>query len=366
MEHRTKIPFHLLRVAILAAWLLAIALLRYFTPPAESLLHQLSLNLYYIPILIAAYWYGVAGGLLMAVVSSVAYLNHVTSIVSTYDTARLAEVAIFHLVGLTVGLLANAQRQVIDRYREIARMVERANAELRESHEQIRRADRLRTIGEVATNIADEIRSPLAVIRGAIETIEGRTTLDGPDAASSRIAMSEIRRLDTMVWDFLQFARPHDPDLRRTSVHDVVTRAVTLLRDEAGRAGIQLDLDAPDVDLHAHIDPLQVEQVLSNVILNAIQATPPGGRISIHEETGATDACIDVVDQGAGISPEHRGRVFDPFFTTRGKSTGLGLAIAHRIVTMHAGRMHIAETSAAGTRVRILLPLKGPARQILT
>jgi two-component system sensor histidine kinase HydH len=195
--------------------------------------------------------------------------------------------------------------------------------------------------------------------------VEARTTLGSPEAASSRIAMSEVRRLDSMVRDFLQFARPHDPELRHSSVHDVVTRAATLLRDDADRAGIQLDFDAPAVDVHAHIDPLQVEQVLSNVILNAIQATPPGGRIVIYQETGVIDVCIDVVDQGPGIPPDHHGRIFDPFFTTRGKGTGLGLAIAHRIVTMHAGRLHIAETSAAGTRIRILLPVKGPARPIL-
>ena len=352
------------RAASLAVGIVAISVLRYVTGPSASLLHELSLNLYYIPILVAAYWYGVLGGLLIAVVSSVVYLNRVTEIVSTYEPTRLAEVAVFFLVAITVGLLANAQRQVIDRYREIARMVERANADLRESNDQVRHTDRLRTIGEVATGIAEEIRHPLASIRGSLEIIEARTTPGSAEAESSQIAMSEVRRLDKMVREFLQFARPHEPELRLSSVHDVVTRAVTLLREEADRAGIQLDLEAPATDLRAHIDPLQIEQVLSNVILNAIQATPPGGRIAIHEEIGAIDVCIDVVDQGPGIAPEHHGRIFDPFFTTRGKGTGLGLAIAHRIVTVHAGRIHIAETSAVGTRFRILLPVKGPARQV--
>jgi signal transduction histidine kinase len=241
-------------------------------------------------------------------------------------------------------------------------MVERANAELRESHEQSRRDDRLRTIGEVATGIAHEIRHPLASIRGAIEIIESRAQPDSPEVEFSRLAMSEVRRLDRMTWEFLQYARPHNPELRLSSVHDVVTQAVTLLREEAERAGVQLDLETQSMDLQAHIDPLQVEQVLLNVILNAIQATPPGGRIVIREQVVAIDACIDVVDEGPGIPPEHHGRIFNPFFTTRGHGTGLGLAIAHRIVTTHEGRLTIVKTSAAGTHFRILLPMKGPKR----
>ena len=355
MEPQAPLGSHLRRAAILAGMLVAIAVLRYITPPPESLLHQLSLNLYYIPILIAAYWYGVGGGLLMAVISSVAELNHVTSIVSKYDTARVAEVAIFHLVAITVGLLASAQRRVTDRYREIASMVERANAELRESYDQVRRADRLRSIGEVATRIADELRLPLVSIRGSLESI---------DTDAARTAMAEVRRLDDRVSEFLQFAQPRGLTLRRASVHAVATQAVTRLRDEAARAGVQLDLSAPVSEQHAQIDPVQVEEALSNVIRNAIQATRAGGRVAIREDATAIEVTIDVLDQGAGIPLEDHCRIFDPFFTTRDTGIGLGLAIAHRIVTMHGGGLMIAETSGRGTRVRIVLPVNGPAAPV--
>ena len=355
MESRAPLGSHLRRAAILVGMLVAIAVLRYITPPPESLPHQLSLNLYYIPILIAAYWYGVAGGLLIAVVSSIVYLNHVTSMVSTYDTARVAEVAIFHLVAITVGVLASAQRRVTDRYREIASMVERANTELRESYDQVRRADRLRSIGEVATRIADELRLPLVSIRGSLEHI---------DTDAARTAMAEVRRLDDRVSEFLQFAQPRGLTLRRSSVHAVATQAVTRLRDEAARAGVQLDLSAPVSEQHAQIDPVQVEEALSNVIRNAIQATRAGGRVAIREDATAIEVTIDVLDQGAGIPLEDHCRIFDPFFTTRDTGIGLGLAIAHRIVTMHGGGLMIAETSGRGTRVRIVLPVNGPAAPV--
>ena len=362
-EHLMRSRPTLLHVGGLSASIAAISVLRYYTNgPVPNLLHELSLNLYYIPILVGAYWYGVPGGLITALISSIVYVNRATAIASTYDPARVAEVAAFHLVAIVVGLLASAQRRVTERYRELAHMVERANAELRDSHDQARRADRLRTIGEVATGIAHEIRHPLASIRGAVEIIESRASPDSPEAEFSRLAMSEVRRLDRMTWEFLQYARPHDPEPRRSSVHDVTTQAVTLLREEAERAGLQLDLKTPDRDLHADIDPLQIEQVLLNVILNAIQATPPGGRVVIREQIVTAEVCIDIIDEGPGIPPDHHGRIFDPFFTTRGKGTGLGLAIAHRIVAAHEGRLKIVSTSASGTHFGIFLPVNGPRR----
>jgi len=332
---------------ILVAAIAAISLLRYVTGPAPSLLHELSLRLYYVPILLGAYWYGVGGGLIVAVVSSVAYVNRVSEIASTFDPARLAEVAIFHLVAIVVGLLANAQR--------------RANTRLRESYEEIRRIDRLRTLGEVAAGLAHELRHPLASIGGALEILESRSKPGTPESEFSRIAMSEVQRLDKLVWEFLRYARPHEPELRETSVADVVQQTLTLLSVEAERAGVQVHFETPDSRGNARIDPLQIEQVLLNVVLNAIQASPPGSRVTIRQESRAGAVCIDVDDQGSGIPAEHVTRIFDPFFTTREKGTGLGLSIAHRIVHAHGGRLEVARTSATGTRIRLLLPASGPA-----
>jgi len=331
----------------LVAAISAISLLRYATGPSSTLLHELSLRLYYIPILVGAYWYGVFGGLVIAAISSIAYVNRASELVSTFDRGRLAEVAIFHLVAVAVGLLANAQR--------------RANARLRDSYEEIRRIDRLRTLGEVAAGLAHELRHPLASISGALEIIEARAHAETPEAEFSRLAMSEVRRLDQLVWEFLRYARPHAPELRVISLHEIVAQTMTLLSVEAERARVDLAVDGGASDLQARIDPLQIEQVLLNVVLNAVQASPEGGRVRISETMAGRDVCIDVTDEGPGIAREHRARIFEPFFTTREKGTGLGLAIAHRIVLAHGGSLEIVDTSGAGTRVRILLPTAGPA-----
>jgi two-component system, NtrC family, sensor histidine kinase HydH len=359
--HHAIAPTIRWRAAGLAASIVAISVLRYATGPSAGILHELSLRLYYIPILVSAYWYGVAGGLIVAAVSSIAYVNRVSEVIPTFDPARFAEVLVFYVIGLSVGLLANAQRRVAARYRSAAATLEAANAQLRDSHEQIRRIDRLRTLGEVATGLAHEIRHPLASICGAIEIIEARSQPDSPEAEFSRLAMAEVQRLDQLVWEFLRYARPHDPELRSMPVTEVVAQAVTLLRVEAERAQVALDVHsavgAPDVA----IDPLQIEQVLLNVIINAIQATPPGGRVLVREQLDGHEVRVDVVDEGPGIAAEHMSHIFSPFFTTREKGTGLGLAIAQRIITSHDGRLEVVQTSTRGTRFRISLPIARPA-----
>jgi signal transduction histidine kinase len=359
-EHPAVAPDVWRRTAGLAASIVAISMLRYATNgPSQSFLHELSLRLYYVPILLGAYWYGVPGGLVVALVSSIAYVNHVSEIVHEFEPGRLAEVVVFHVIGVSVGMLASAQRRVALRYQTAAATLEQANAKLHESHEQIRRMDRLRTLGEVATGLAHEIRHPLASIGGAIEIIEARAQAGSPEAEFSRLAMKEVQRLDLLVWEFLRYARPHEPELRTMPLDEVVAQAVTLLRVEAERAHVRLDVEPAAAPTEVSIDPLQIEQVLLNVLLNAIQATPAGGRIVVRQRLDGHEVSVDVVDEGPGIASEHLGSIFSPFFTTRERGTGLGLAIAHRIVMSHEGRLEVVQTSPRGTWFRIGLPLGG-------
>jgi signal transduction histidine kinase len=322
----------------------------------------LLLRLYYIPVLVGAYWYGAFGGLLVALTCSMAYVPHLREQSPALEAGRYAEIVVFHVIGLTVGLLATAQRRVTERYQHAAETLERANLELRESSEQLQRADRLKTLGEVAAGLAHEIRHPLASIRGALEIIAERSRPGSPETEFSRLAIVEVQRLDNLVWEFLRFARPHEPDLRPTSLHDVVNRVVALLRVEAERGGVMLDVERSAPMPDASIDALQIEQVLLNVILNAIQASPSGSCVRVRERLNQQEILIDVIDEGPGIPVEHLGQVFSPFFTTREKGTGLGLAIAHRIVMTHHGHIEVTPTSEHGTCVRIGLPI-GTANQ---
>jgi two-component system sensor histidine kinase HydH len=345
---RTTVGVSLSRAAALFVAIVAISALRYATGGSESIWHELSLRLYYLPILISAYWYGAPGGLIVALVSSAVYVQHIFQPTSTFDASRYAEVVVFHVIGLCVGMLSTAQQRVTGRYRDVAATLESANRDLRDSYEQIVRIDRLKTLGEVATGLAHEIRHPLASIRGAFEIIEARSQMETPEAEFSRLGMSEVDRLDHLVWEFLRYARPHDPELVSVSLHEIAERVVRLLRVESERAQVRLETEGVATRLDVWVDPLQIEQVLLNVVLNAIQASPAGTRILIREQLDHQQAVLDVVDEGPGIPAEHLSSVFSPFFTTKEKGTGLGLAIAQRIVTAHDGRIDVIRPRREG------------------
>ncbi len=348
------------RVAALLAIVVAIRLVHSTTHAPEAIWVPLLLRLYYVPILLSAYWFGPFGGLLVALAASVAYAPHLREN-PALEEGRFAEIIFFHVIGLTVGLLAGAQRRLTAHYQRAAATLERANQELRASYEQLQRADRLKTLGEVAAGLAHEIRHPLASIRGALEIIESRSAPDSPETEFSRLAMSEVQRLDRLVWEFLRYARPHAPDLRPTSLHQVVERAVELLRVEGDRAGVSLRIDRAGDLPPVTLDVSQIEQVLLNVILNAIQAGPPGSAVSVRERSDGEEAIVEVADEGPGIPPDRIEHIFSPFFTTRDKGTGLGLPIAQRIVAAHHGAIDVESSVGHGTRVRIRLPVRGAA-----
>ena len=351
------------RIAALLIIVVAIRLTYSLTDEPAAIRVGVLLRLYYIPILVSAYWYGPFGGLLMAVAASVAYAPHLREN-PALEQGRFAEIVFFHVIGLVVGLLAMAQRRVTARYQRAAATLQRANQELLASFEQLQRADRLKTLGEVAAGLAHEIRHPLASIRGALEIIGSRAVPDSPEDEFSRLAMAEVQRLDHLVWEFLRYARPHEPDLRPTSLDDVVVRVVALLRTQADRANVTVTVDRQRVLPEIALDALQIEQVLLNVILNAIQASRPGSKVHIRERQERDEAIVEVLDEGPGIPPEQMTQVFAPFFTTKDTGTGLGLPIAQRIVLAHRGRLDVESTPGHGTAVRVRLPIRTDAAAV--
>jgi two-component system sensor histidine kinase HydH len=355
------------RAAGLLVLVASVSALHYTTSPSHVVWHEVFQRLYYVPIVLGAYWFGVAGGLLVAVTASLVYVPHIQMVWTTglqQEASRYAEIVMFNVVGVIVGLLANAQRRVAGHYRRTAASLEVANRELRESYEHLRRADRLSALGEVAAGLAHEVRHPLASIGGALEIIESRALADSPEAEFSKLAKTELQRLDRLVAEFLHYARPREPQLQDTTVSDVVQRVLALARVEADRASVVIGADISPAGPVASIDPEQIQQVLLNVVLNAIQASPSGGRVMVRESVAPPEVVIDVSDEGPGIPQEHLPRIFSPFFTTKERGTGLGLAIAHRIVTAHGGSMEaVQRPDGRGARFRIRLPIAGPGRR---
>jgi two-component system nitrogen regulation sensor histidine kinase GlnL len=232
--------------------------------------------------------------------------------------------------------------------------------ELKKSQDIIRRADRLSALGTLAAGIAHEIRNPLVSIQTFFQLAPERLHDHEFSTTFLNTTAGEVKRIANLITELLSFARSPTRAFGPTDLNQTVERVLTLLEPEAKKQKLALTRAlAPTLPL-VRADGDQVKQVLINLVLNAIQATEPGGGVSISSRTvrnGNADLVqLEVRDTGAGIPPEHLDEIFNPFFTTKAKGTGLGLPIAHQIVTEHGGSMTVESREGRGTTVFVNLP----------
>lgn len=231
---------------------------------------------------------------------------------------------------------------------------------------QLRHADRLSTVGRLASGLAHEIGTPLNIVSGRAGLIR-RGDLSSDEAArSAGIIISQVDRITTLIRQLLDFARRQEPRQQPTELRQLARRVVGLLQAMARSQQASVAL-APGAALRASVDPGALEQVLMNLVVNAIQAVSPGGQVTISIETTASDAGpvarIDVCDDGAGIDASARDHLFEPFYTTKavGQGTGLGLSIANGIVREHDGWIDVCSEVGRGSTFSIHLPLEASA-----
>ena len=349
-----------LKWAGLFVTLAVISVLHYTTNPEHAGLHVLYQRLYYGPIIVGAYWFGVWGGLATAVAAALAYLPHIRHAWANnapYTFSQNSELVIFVCAGLLVGFLVDVQRRLTEQARRAAASLETTNRELTESHAQLRRADRLAALGQIAAGLAHEIRNPLAGMKGALDIVLTKVALGTPEAEFAAIAATEVERLNELVQEFLTYARPHAPELRSHRLQHVVEHVLLLLRPEAERAGVVLVQEDREPLFEIAVDQEQIRQVLFNVVLNGIQASPASSEIRITTFPSGSHVIVEVTDRGPGIQSDHLAHIFDPFFTTKPHGTGLGLAISQRIIEAHQGEIDVRNAADGGAVVRIALPL---------
>jgi signal transduction histidine kinase len=245
-------------------------------------------------------------------------------------------------VGGDFGVIASAINRMAER---------RASLEA-----QMRRQDRLAALGKMAAGVAHEIRNPLNSIRLSLELLERRArkgTATGEEVAG---AMEEVDRLDRILTRLLAFSRPGFEDRRVQSVRPIVDRAVAMVRQPAQDRRVTIDVRAERVE--ADVDGDRLEQVLINLLLNAIEASPVGGRVELTAAPDPDGLRITVHDDGAGVAPGIREHIFDPYFTTKENGVGLGLALSREAVAQHGGALDLAPQNGRGSTFVLHLPLR--------
>lgn len=363
------------RVSLLlvAFALLLVSALHYGTPRGASYhaLHDVWRRLYYVPIVLGAFNYGLKGGVLTALAATLLYLPHVL-----FQWGGMAggnqylEIIMFNVIGLVTGTLARELRAK----REEARV---AYERLAASFERTKEAERLAAMGQLSASLAHEIRNPLASLKGSMPILTESIPSDDSRQEFVQIVEKEIQRLEGLTGQFLNYAKPPSPAWAEDDLNAVVQGVVRLVEKQAQRHRVRIETrPARDLPL-LRMDSSRMRQVILNLALNAIEAMPEGGILrfttrieaavsaanaSHSKRTGAHPASaetlvLEVEDTGPGIEAQLRPHLFEPFVTTKEKGTGLGLAVVYQCVKLHGGTIEVGESAEGGACFTISLPL---------
>lgn len=266
---------------------------------------------------------------------------------------------IFAAVGYLTNTLAAANREQFRRFKSVAEQLAAANQSLSEAEEAMRRSERLAALGQLSAGLAHELRNPLGTIKASAEMLT--KTMPAGDELGREVAgfiSTEVDRTNLLVTRFLEFARPLKLKLVTVDLTQVIDRAVSYLERNSPRYDVAVYKNyAPEVG-QLSMDADLMEHVFYNLLLNAAQATPAGGAITVKTRLVDNNAEIAVIDRGSGIQPKDLESIFNPFFTTKPEGVGLGLAIVSKIVDEHGGKMAVESEPNKGSIFRVFLPIR--------
>lgn len=263
---------------------------------------------------------------------------------------------------ILAGMLCLVALYFAHRARDSRRRQRMAEDQVRLLEEEVRRKEKLAAIGTLAAGVAHEIRNPLSSIKGYATYFGERFPEGSEDRAAAGVMVREVDRLNRVISDLIGFSRPTDVHLKPTPLTKVAEHALQLLRQDAAQRKVRLVLEATPNLPPALLDADRFGQALLNVCLNALDAMPQGGVMTLRlTNYAANRLCLEVDDTGTGIAPEHMPHIFDPYFTSKGHGTGLGLATVHKIIEAHGGEVSVTSRyglpEGSGTSFRFLLPL---------
>jgi signal transduction histidine kinase len=289
MEENTKHP-HILRLFLLMAFVVGISFLHYFTPLNLPMLHDIYQRLYYIPIILAAFWFGLRGGIACAIAVSIVYAPHILFQWGghlTMEMEKYLEIILYNVVGGITGFLSQKEESRRRELQRTAQGLEESYKKLQaqadkiiEMEGELRRAERLSAIGELSAVLAHEIRNPLGSIKGTAEILKDDFRPGERKYEFLEILVKESERLNRVVEDFLRLARPQRAVMADCDVMEELNNVIALVSAEARKRNVRLELkpaQLPQMDG----DPEKLRQAFLNIILNGLQATEPGGSVTI-------------------------------------------------------------------------------------
>jgi signal transduction histidine kinase len=256
-----------------------------------------------------------------------------------------------------------------DEFGELASSFNEMAASLKEQMLKMQRTEQMVIVGELAAGLAHEIKNPLAGIKVAMQILSEETSMSEEDREVIRKVAQEVVRLESLMRNFLNFAKPAKPQPAELNVNSLINTVLAFYVKSRPSAperpnAIRMEKDLPPLP-ETMADAMQLQQIFLNLVLNAVDAMPSGGTLSVRtsHDMETNLIRIEFADTGKGISRENVDKIFQPFFTTKPKGTGLGLAISKQLIEQHGGAITVAENPGGGTVFRISLPLQTPAEE---
>jgi signal transduction histidine kinase len=319
-----------------------------------------------LPVMSAATTRSALGAALITLLSWAAYLSFLLPVFFDWERLTIQEDQIYELclrlvflslVGYLTYQLAESTRVEARKHQLAAAQLAAAQESLQAAEAAVRRSERLAGLGQLTAGLAHELRNPLGTIKASSEMLLKNVAEQNQVAREmAGFISTEVDRTSHLITRFLEFARPFHLQRNPVDITEVVDRAVAQLARHHPPFDVAVYKNySPDVR-HLPLDAELMERVFYNLLLNAAQATPPGGAVTVKTRVADGGAEVSVIDRGAGIAPKDLESIFNPFFTTKADGVGLGLAIVSKIVDEHGGKIAVESEAGKGSVFRVYLP----------
>lgn len=359
-------------IIFIVSLIILIAALHYSTPIHLHHLHELYRIFFYLPIILAAFQFRLAGGLLAALSVIIIYFPHVVFQWGGdfwFNFSRFLEMVMYLVIGSVTGILAQRQRREQEKYEQVARELAQSYEKLKhqaeqisEIEEQLRSSERMAVVGELAASLAHEVRNPLGSIWGVVEILKDEFACEPKAEEFIGILVKEVKRLNDVVENYLNLSRSPRIELHTCDLEAVVESVFELVKLKARKQQIKLKKKFPTPPLQIKANTIQMRQILINLVLNSMAAIGQQGEIKItgqpKTDSGAESpeksVHLSISDTGKGMQSDELKKIFKPFYTTKESGTGLGLSIVKRIADQNKWKIEVNSTPGAGTTVTLI------------
>ncbi len=327
-----------IQTLIIVALIMVVSYLHYATRITRHHSHIVYRELYFIPIVLAAFWFGLRGALLGSLAVTIGYAPFVYTHwqgFSPEDLNRIRVIVIFNCFAVIVGGLKDRENR---------------------EHERLMKAQNLASMGKALASVAHDMKTPIIAIGGFANLVANRLGDHDPDYEKLQLVIGQARRLEKMIQEMLDFSRPLDLDKSANDIHKIIEESIDICKHAAESRNVTIEFHQQRGLPPVHLDGMRMQQVFINLLMNALQASPEGGIVSVCISNDDNAVIVDINDCGCGIDPKLREDVFVPFYTTKKEGTGLGLAIVKKIIDAHRGEIEILRNENKGATFRVTLP----------